>query len=70
MVEFRELGTTKHFSAGFIPLPDDGPVTLNLILSPYILRLRRDREIAATCYLIRVLLPYRCFRHQLLVGLV
>lgn len=34
------------------------PVTLNLVLSPYIARLGRDREIVAVSYAFRVLLPY------------
>lgn len=34
------------------------PVTLNLVLSPYIAGLGRDREIVAVSYGLRVLLPY------------
>ena len=34
------------------------PVTVNLLLSPYLARLGRDREIVAICYLLRVSVPF------------
>ncbi len=36
------------------------PVTVNLLLAPYLARLGRDREIVAICYLLRVSIPF-CF---------
>ena len=34
------------------------PVSVNLLLSPYLARLGRDREIVACCYLVRVSVPF------------